>query len=74
MYRRILGAASIDNNIEKLNRLMPSYLHMIINRLFVSNQRKMELVIYDYMFRYYESRIMKEKKVTTIFESIKPCE
>ena len=70
----ILGAASIDNNIEKLNRLMPSYLHMIINRLFVSNQRKMELVIYDYMFRYYESRIMKEKKVTTIFESIKPCE
>jgi hypothetical protein len=49
---------------------MPGYLHMLINRIFVSNQRKTELVIYDYLFRYYESKIIREKKVTNISELI----
>ena len=53
---------------------MPGYLHMFINRIFVSNQRKTELVIYDYLFRYYESKIIREKKVNNISELINVTE
>ena len=66
----IINAPSVHQDIQQLNRLMPGYLHMLINRLFVSNQRKNELVIYDYLFRYYESKIIREKKVNNIPELI----
>ena len=59
----IINSPSVHQDIQQLNRLMPGYLHMLINRIFVSNQRKTELVIYDYLFRYYESKMMREKKV-----------
>lgn len=32
-----------------------SFFHMNINRLFVSNQRVFEMVIYDYLYRYYKT-------------------
>jgi thiopeptide-type bacteriocin biosynthesis protein len=32
-----------------------SFFHMNINRLFVSNQRLFEMVIYDYLYRYYKT-------------------
>ncbi len=32
-----------------------SFFHMNINRLFVSNQRIFEMIIYDYLYRYYKS-------------------
>ncbi|WP_430908658.1 lantibiotic dehydratase [Maribacter sp. 2-571] len=44
-----------------LDSLLPSYVHMLLNRLFRSNQRLHELVIYDYMFRFYKSDIAKRK-------------
>jgi hypothetical protein len=66
----IINAPSVHQDIQQLNRLMPGYLHMFINRIFVSNQRKTELVIYDYLFRYYESKIIREKKVNNISELI----
>ena len=69
-----LNAPTINREVEKLNRIMPALLHMFINRLFVSNQRKTELVIYDYLFRYYESKIAREKKATVIPEKIKMSE
>ena len=59
----IMNSPSVHQDLQQLNRLMPGYLHMLINRIFVSNQRKTELVIYDYLFRYYESKMMREKKV-----------
>ena len=59
----IINSPSVHQDTQQLNRLMPGYLHMLINRIFVSNQRKTELVIYDYLFRYYESKMMREKKV-----------
>jgi len=41
-----------------------SIFHMNINRLFVSSQRIFEMVIYDYLLRYYKSKIfMKENKM-----------
>ena len=44
-----------------INELLCSHIHMMINRLFRTQQRKHELILYDFMFRYYDSEIAKEK-------------
>lgn len=44
-----------------ISNLLPSYVHMLINRLFRSKQRIHELVIYDFLFRYYKSTIARKK-------------
>jgi thiopeptide-type bacteriocin biosynthesis protein len=46
---------------DKVNNVLGSYLHMLCNRLFKSKQRLHELVIYDFMERYYTSEIAKAK-------------
>ena len=58
----ILNSASVHHDRQQLNLLMASYLHMFINRFFISNQRKTELIIYEYLFKYYDSKIAREKK------------
>lgn len=40
-----------------LDTLLQSYIHMTMNRIFRSHNRKCELVIYDFMQRYYKSRL-----------------
>lgn len=55
-------------NIEKehisINSLLSSYIHMSLNRLFRSKNRLHELILYDYLYRYYTSKIVqREKKV-----------
>jgi thiopeptide-type bacteriocin biosynthesis protein len=47
-----------DNNI---NELLKSYLHMTLNRLFRSKNRQHEMILYDFMFRYYSSEIAKKR-------------
>jgi thiopeptide-type bacteriocin biosynthesis protein len=42
-----------------LQNFFQSIFHMNINRIFVSNQRMFEMVIYDYLFRYYKSLSFK---------------
>lgn len=44
--------------------LMNSYIHMLLNRLFPSNQRLHEMVTYDFLFRYYQSSVARKKKLT----------
>ena len=44
-----------------LNDLVGSYVHMLMNRLFKSKQRIHEMVIYDFLYRYYKSEIAKRK-------------
>lgn len=39
-----------------LQSFFQSIFHMNINRLFISNQRLFEMVIYDYLLRYYKSQ------------------
>ncbi|WP_449401455.1 thiopeptide-type bacteriocin biosynthesis protein [Chryseobacterium wanjuense] len=48
---------SIIEKTEKqsLQRFFESIFHMNINRIFISNQRVFEMIIYDYLFRYYKS-------------------
>ena len=38
-------------------KLLPSYIHMFMNRLYISQQRKYELVIYHFLEKYYTSQI-----------------
>lgn len=44
-----------------LNDLMASYSHMMVNRLFKSKQRTHEMVLYDFLHRYYKSEIARKK-------------
>lgn len=45
--------------------LLPSYIHMFLNRLFLANQRKQELVLYHFLSRYYASQSAIRKQQTT---------
>lgn len=44
-----------------LTRSLPSVIHMSMNRLFVSSNRLYEMLIYDFLCRYYESLIAQVK-------------
>ncbi|MCK5840405.1 MAG: thiopeptide-type bacteriocin biosynthesis protein [Bacteroidales bacterium] len=46
----------------RLDDFMCSQIHMHNNRLFRSRQRQHEMVIYDFLYRYYRSEIAKNKK------------
>ncbi|MDR0295220.1 MAG: hypothetical protein LBH91_03380 [Prevotellaceae bacterium] len=41
--------------------MLSSYIHMTLNRLFRTQQRMHELVMYDYLFRYYTSMQARQK-------------
>ncbi|MGE8554393.1 MAG: thiopeptide-type bacteriocin biosynthesis protein [Chryseobacterium jejuense] len=49
----------IKHHSNSLQSLFSSVFHMHINRMFVSNQRLFEMVIYDYLFRYCKTLIFK---------------
>jgi thiopeptide-type bacteriocin biosynthesis protein len=46
---------------QRLLSLVPDYIHMFMNRMFVANQRMHELVIYHYLSKYYSSSIARDK-------------
>ncbi len=51
-----------ENKLERpLNDFMGSYIHMLLNRLFKTQQRVHEMVIYDFLYRYYKSELAKKK-------------
>jgi len=45
---------------DKLNTLLSSYTHMMMNRWFRSKQRMHEAVVYDFLLKYYKSKAVKE--------------
>ena len=54
---------------ETINFLMYSYLHMHCNRLFSSENRMNEWVLYDLLYQYYyskQARIDKNLKVNSL--------
>lgn len=48
-----------QNKETKMESLLSSYIHMTLNRLFISKNRIHELVVYDFLRRYYTSEIAK---------------
>ena len=55
-----------------LNDLMGSYSHMMVNRLFKSKQRTHEMVLYDFLHRYYKSEIARSKYSKINIQKKKP--
>lgn len=65
--RSEMGKESVKNMLkanakkENLYSLLSSLIHMYMNRLFVSQQRKYELLIYHFLEKYYASQIAIQK-------------
>lgn len=59
--REVTIAEDQDKLQARLMENMSSYLHMFLNRIFIANQRKHELVIYHHLAKYYASAIAREK-------------
>jgi thiopeptide-type bacteriocin biosynthesis protein len=55
------GARSLPATIRGL---LPSYLHMFLNRIFIANQRLHELVVYHYLAKHYTSQAARLKQRT----------
>lgn len=54
--KNIIGEIMQRNNRMSTISLIGSYIHLSINRLFESNGRMHELVLYDFLSRYYEGK------------------
>lgn len=50
------------NNLN-YNECLENYIHMSINRLFPVKNRLHELLVYDFLSRYYNSKIIREKSI-----------
>lgn len=61
LIENISGIKSKNYSINYLNELVISLIHMSINRIFLLNQRKTELVIYYYLSKYYKSQVARLK-------------
>jgi len=59
----IFKALDIVRRKETLFKLLPSYIHMSVNRMFASNQRKQELLIYHLLERHYKSALSIKNSV-----------
>ncbi|WP_405199318.1 thiopeptide-type bacteriocin biosynthesis protein [Christiangramia sp. LLG6405-1] len=56
-----LRAKTKNLSYTELTTMIQSYIHMSLNRLFSSNNRKYELVCYYFLFRSYRSQIAMQK-------------
>lgn len=50
------------NQPDKISDLLSSHIHMFMNRMYIAQQRKYELVVYHFLERYYTSQIAITKK------------
>ena len=60
--RSMRNTAALQKAALPVHEQLSSYIHMFLNRMLLSNQRKHELVIYHFMSRYYESQLAIQKK------------
>ncbi|MEI7597136.1 MAG: thiopeptide-type bacteriocin biosynthesis protein [Bacteroidota bacterium] len=68
---QIIKKNNTANSEKTINDLLGSYIHMLCNRLFKSKQRMHELVIYDFLYRYYKSEIARNKSLKTQLKTFK---
>ena len=45
-----------------LDKLMADTIHMTVNRLILDNQRLHELLMYDFLYRYYQSAMARRNR------------
>ncbi|HXP51533.1 MAG TPA: thiopeptide-type bacteriocin biosynthesis protein, partial [Bacteroidia bacterium] len=53
-----------------VDNLLSSYIHMMMNRIFMSRQRVCEMVAYDILFRYYTSVKARQKSKANYTEDL----
>lgn len=58
--RQILSSIEPEAPTLTINSLISSYIHMGLNRLFVSDARKQEMIIYDFLFQYYHTKVKRK--------------
>lgn len=61
--KNLKSSGSLENPDVRFAELLPSYIHMFLNRIFLSNQRKHELVIYHFLSKYYDSQLAIRKSI-----------
>ena len=49
-----------------IEEIIPSYIHMTLNRTFLARRRRHELVLYHYLSKYYQSQIAYKKRLDKI--------
>lgn len=49
-----------------LTKIISSHMHMSVNRLFITKNRHYELIIYDFLYNYYKSKLARERKNTQL--------
>jgi|GEM_PF-118536 len=54
--KSLLLKYEIDTNADVWQNLIPSFLHMFLNRFFRTRQREQETIIYDFLYRAYKAR------------------
>lgn len=55
--KNICNSYDENTNPKSLKFFFQSIFHMAINRLFISEQRLFEMIIYDYLHRYYKTQL-----------------
>ena len=58
---QLLKRGNLTNGNDRMNDLLSSFIHMLMNRLFKSKNRQHELICYDFLFRYYMAVISRAR-------------
>lgn len=51
-----------------LHQIILSYMHMVCNRIFLTKHRMHEMVIYDYLYKYYSKKLHSRDSSTSTFD------
>ncbi|MES2517345.1 MAG: lantibiotic dehydratase [Bacteroidota bacterium] len=57
----IIGKIKEAKSSAELSRFLSDTIHMTVNRAISDNQRTHELIMYDFLFRYYQAEMAKRK-------------
>ena len=61
--RKNLNINNFNKKNNRISELLTSYVHMLMNRHFRSKQRMYEMIVYDFLWRYYRSQKAKLKNL-----------
>ncbi len=59
--RKLLSELNKQEYSKNIYQLIPSYIHMFVNRFFNSGQRMNEMFIYQFLSKYYSSQLARDK-------------
>ncbi|MFT4155140.1 lantibiotic dehydratase [Parafilimonas sp.] len=59
--KKIINESVLRQDKKKLIDITESFIHMFLNRLFTSNQRKFEVVVYSFLAKFFDSLLKRDK-------------